>query len=70
MGPRFSALRDSKMCILHALADWNMEIGVTQHDLKRCSPLIYCVQVRDVHRAKCRLGNRTWMMRIMVIGLD
>jgi hypothetical protein len=31
------------------------------------SPLIHYLQVRDVHRAKCVLGNRTWVHRTFAV---
>jgi hypothetical protein len=57
-GPRFYALRESHRSILRTLVNPNMDIGIIQNNLERCSPLIYCLQVRDVHCAECLMGNR------------
>jgi hypothetical protein len=53
----FYALRNSDMSILQTLVDPKMDIGIDQYDVKRCSRVTYCLQVREVHHAKCLLGN-------------
>jgi hypothetical protein len=55
------SLRDSNISILQKLVSRKMNIGIDQCDLKRCSPFIYCLQVRDVHRAKCLRGGQAWV---------
>jgi hypothetical protein len=60
-------LRDSNMSILQTRVDRKMDIGIDQCDFKRCSPLIYCLQVRDVHHAKCLLGNLILVRRTFAV---
>jgi hypothetical protein len=61
----FSALRNPNMYILQTLIDAKIDINIDQCDVKRCSPLIHCLQMVDFTRANslldsCALVHRTF----------
>jgi hypothetical protein len=50
-------MRNPNTSILRAFIDPKIDVGIHECVINRCWPLIYCLQMGDLNRAKCLLES-------------